>query len=265
MIEDIARRTAEVLPRYGSAFWTMLTHPVAQVAPRSRTGAQVWDAVLFWAVSLAIFLMTRYIAFSSLADPVLFFTSGAITGLLQLLLVALAFFCVFRLFGAPYALGSFLIATACIHGVVLPLEAVLNIGAFGIMRILDADLYRQAVNSLSGCGQVTSLAAMGQVIDARMAADPAQALRLILLYMAVTLPLFGVLITYGIAYLRVLARLTADPPHPGAARFLLMIGLGSTLALAGLFFAALFNWALFQDTTLCLQPAGTQPLVTVAE
>ena len=48
MIENIAKRILEVLPRYGSTFWTLLAHPVAEVAPRSRDGKMVWDAVLFW-------------------------------------------------------------------------------------------------------------------------------------------------------------------------------------------------------------------------
>lgn len=254
MIEDIARRTAEVLPRYGATYWALLSQPVARITPRSRAGTQVWDAMLFWVVSLAIFLLTRYIAFSSIADPVLFFVSSAITALVQLVMVALAFFWVWRVFGAPYPLGSFLIATACIHGVVLPLEAVLNVGLFGIMRILDADLYRLAINSVSGCGQVTSMDALAQAMEARMqAANPAQTLRLILLFMAMSLPLFSVLIGYGVAYARVLARLTAEPVRPGSARLLLMLVLGSALAGTGLFFSALFDWALFQDPALCLQ------------
>ena len=55
---------------------------------RSRAGTGVWDAVLFWSVSLAIFLVTRYIAFGAGSDPALFFIAGSITGLVQLLLVA---------------------------------------------------------------------------------------------------------------------------------------------------------------------------------
>lgn len=66
---------------------------------------------LFWAVSVAIFLLTRYIAFSSGAPPALFFVARGISSLLQLLLVSLAFFWVWRLFGAKHSLGSFLIAT----------------------------------------------------------------------------------------------------------------------------------------------------------
>lgn len=256
VIEDIAKRTAEVLPRYGATLWALLAQPVAQITPRSRNGTQVWDAMLFWAVSLALFLLTRYIAFGSITDPGLFFVSSAITGLLQLVLVSLSFFWVWRIFGAPYPLGSFLIATACIHGVVLPLEAVLNLVLFGIMRLLDADIYRLAVNSMSGCGQVTSMDAIAQAMEARMqAADPAQTLRLILLYMVVSLPLFGVLIGYGVAYVRVLARLTAEPARPGTARLLLMLVLGTALAGTGLLFSALFDWTLFQDPELCLQAA----------
>ncbi len=175
---------------------------------------------------------------------------------MQLVLVALAFFLVWRLFGAPYPLGSFLIATACIHGLVRPLEAVLNMGIFCVIRILDAELYRLAVNSMSGCGEVTSMELLAQAMGARaQAPDPGQTLRLLLLYIVMTLPLFGVLIGYGVAYLRVLARLTAEPAPPSAARLFLMVVLGVALAGTGLFFSALFDWSLFQDPALCLQAA----------
>lgn len=243
MLEEIAKRTVAILPRYGGTFWKLLAHPVAQVTPRSRAGGAVWDAVLFWAVSMTIFLLTRYIAFSSAAPPGLFFLARGLSGILQLLLVSLAFFWTWRLFGAKQPLGSFLIATACIHGVVLPLEAVLQLAAFAAMRIIDQDLFRLAANSVSGCGQVTTLTALNSALQ-----DPQAALRPILLYVIITLPLFGVLITYGIAYCRILARLARF----GAARLLPMFLLGGALALAGLSFAALFDWILFNNTALCL-------------
>ncbi|MDU9006563.1 hypothetical protein [Sedimentitalea todarodis] len=251
MLEDIVKRTVEVLPRYGSTFWALLAHPVAQVTPRSRAGTAVWDAVLFWAVSVAILLLTRYIAFSSDAAPTLFFVARGLSSILQLLLVSLAFFWVWRLFGARHPLGSFLIATACIHGVVLPLEAVLQLGSFGVMRIIGEDLFRLSANSVSGCGQVTTLAAL----QAALQDNPQTSLRPILLYIVTTLPMFGVLIGYGIAYCRILARLAEGPARFGPARLLLMFLLGGTLALIGLSFAALFDWILFNNSTLCLTPA----------
>lgn len=260
MIEDIAKRITSVLPRYGKTYWALLTHPVAQVGPRSRDGTQVWDALLFWAISAAIFLLIRYIAFSSGADPVLFFVARGIVSLLQLLLVSLAFFWVWRLFGARYPLGSFLIATACIHGVVLPLEAVLNMGSFGLMRIIDDDLFRGAINSLNGCGQIATPATLAQPIGAHMQAeDPTQTRRLLLLYAVVTLPLFGVLFAYGVAYVRVLVQLAESTTRFGAARISLMLVLATALALLGLSFAALFDWTLFRDPALCLGTAASQP------
>ncbi len=254
MLEDIVKRTVAVLPRYGRTFWALLAHPVAQVTPRSRAGTAVWDAVLFWAVSLAILLLTRYIAFSSNAAPSLFFAARGLSSLLQLLLVSLAFFWVWRLFGARYPLGSFLIATACIHGVVLPLGAVLQLGSFGVMRIIGEDLFRLSANSVSGCGQITTLAAL----QATLQADPQMSLRPLLLYIVTTLPLIGVLIGYGIAYCRILTRLAEGSVRFGPARLLPMFVLGGSLALIGLSFAALFDWILFHNSALCL-PATPPP------
>lgn len=259
MLEDIIRRTFAVLPRYGSTFWTLLAHPVTQVTPRSRAGTAVWDAVLFWAVSVTIFLLTRYIAFSSAADPTLFFVARGISSILQLLLVSLAFFWVWRLFGTKYPLGSFIIATACIHGVVLPIEAVLQLGAFAIMRIIGEDLFRLSADSISGCGQVTTWAALQATFTAQIQSAPQTALRSFLLYVATTLPLFGVLIGYGIAYCRILMRLDERDPRSGLPRLFLMLFLGGILAVIGLSFTAMIDWILFNNSALCLTAPSIPP------
>lgn len=254
MIERIAGRIAEVLPRYGGTLWALARHPVAEVVPRSRDGTGVWDAVLFWAVSVATFLMTRYIAFSSGSDFTLFFVARGISSVVQLLLVSLAFFWVWRVFGVRrYPLGSFVIATACIHGVVLPIEAVLSLGSIGVARMMDEDLFRQMVNSFSGCGQVTSLGALQDSTQAAFDGNPSRQMRLTLVHMFATLPLLIVLAVYSVAYLRVLARLV-----DGVRRWRLaaMILLGCALSLIGLTYVTIFDLTLFHDESLCLDPVG---------
>lgn len=254
MIEEIAKRTADVLPRYGSTYWALLTQPVTQTVPRSRQGKLVWDAVLFWTVSLAVYLLTRYIAFSSGADPVLFFVARGISSLLQLVLVSLAFFWVWRLFGSGLGLGSFLIATACIHGVVLPLEAVLNLGSIGVARIIDEDLYRQAVNSLNGCGQIMTFTELEAAVQSWVDGNPDQPMKFILLYIVVTLPLIIVLVAFSVVFARVLGQLAPERRRTKPVIILLMLMLGALLAVIGLFFTTLFDWILFNDPNLCIQP-----------
>lgn len=256
MIENIVTRTLAVLPRYGATLWALLAHPVDEVAARSREGRQVWDAVLFWSVSLGIFLVTRYIAFSPGANPVNFVVARGVSGLVQLVLVSGAFFLVWRLFGARYPIGSFVIATACIHGVVLPLEAVLSLGAFGAARILNEDLFRLMVNSVNGCGEITTPEAMRNAMARVMDGAPAEVLGLFGLYTVLTLPFLGLVAGYGIAYCRVLARLAEGEAPFGMARVLLMLALGGALALAGLSFAALFDWTLYRDSAVCMELGG---------
>lgn len=256
MIEKILGQILAVLPRYGGTLWALLAHPVEEVAGRSRDGRLVWDAVLFWSVSVGIFLITRYIAFSPAANPVFFFVASGVSFLLQLLLVSGAFFVVWRLFGAKYQIGSFIIATACIHGVVLPFNAVLGIGSFGAARIINEDLFRQMVNSFNGCGQVITRQAMEASVAAGIGGAHVEGLGLIGLYILLTLPLLGVLLTYAIAYFRVLAQLAEDAAPFGLARVLLMLVLGSALAFAGLSFNALFDWTLFHDAALCMPVGG---------
>jgi hypothetical protein len=253
LIENIAKRILEVLPRYGSTLWALSTHPVAEVTPRSQDGKLVWDAVLFWAVSMTIFQLTRFIAFSPNADPVLFFVAGGIGSVVQLLLVSLAFFGVGRLFGAQYDLGNFIIATACIHGVVLPLEAVLAIGLFGITRIMDEGLFQLAINSFNGCGQVVTLPELQGKLDALVQGAPARMLWLVFLYLLMYLLFLALLIGYTVAYFRVLARLDVGRARVGFARIILMFVLGSALAVTGLTFNSLFEWTLFNDPDLCLE------------
>ncbi|AVO38026.1 hypothetical protein [Pukyongiella litopenaei] len=251
MIDQIAARVAEVLPRYGATLWALARHPVIEVVPRSRAGTGVWDAVLFWSVSVAIFLMTRYIAFSSGSDFALFFVARGIASIVQLLLVSLVFFQVWRLFGTRRPLGSFIIATACIHGVVLPIEAVVSLGSVGIARIIDEDLFRMMVNSFNGCGQVMSLGKMQGSLQAAFDDDMSRQLWLSLAYMLATLPLLAVLAVYGVAYLRVLLRLAAA----GWWRRAAMILLGCAVTLAGLSYVAIIDLTLFHDQSLCLGPA----------
>ena len=253
LIENIAKRIADVLPRYGNTFWALLRHPIAEVVPRSRDGVLIWDAVLFWAVSMAIFQLTRFIAFSPDADPVLFFVAAGISSVVQLLLVSMAFFCIWRLFGAQYNLGSFIIATACIHGVVLPLESVSGIGLFGITRIIDDDLFHLMTNSFNGCGQVMTLPELNSSVEALLLGASAQKLWLAFLYFLMTFIYLGLLIGYTVAYMRVLAQLAVGRAQFGFAKITVMLVLGGTLAITGLTFNALFNWALYSDPGLCLQ------------
>lgn len=254
MIETIVNRSIAVLPRYGATLWKLLAHPVAEVAPRSRAGDHVWDAVLFWSVSMAFFLLTRYIAFSPGADSMLYFTARGLSSILQLLLVSMAFFLVWKLFGSRFRAGSFIIATACIHGIILPLEAVLSLVSFGVARIIDFDLYRVMVNSVNGCGQIVSPDTLGNASRTGLDGPDGPKLNLIGLYILLTLPLIGVLIAYGIAYFRVLAQLAEGRKPFGRARVLLMLVLGCLTAGLALSYTVVFDWTLFNDAAMCLPP-----------
>ena len=259
MIENIVNRTFGILPRYGATLWTVLAHPVSAVAPRARDGRHVWDAVLFWSMSVGIYLITRYIGYSPGADPVDFFVARGIGFLVQLLVVAAAFWLVWRLFGAIHPLGSFIIATACLHGAVLPLETVLLMGAFGAVRLIEEDLFRVMVNTVNGCGQFMSLDLVREMLSARLQAAPTQVSGLILLGLGLAVPLVGVQVGYGIAYARVLARLAEGDRPFGLVRVLPMLVLGCMLALAGMSFATLFDWTLFRDPALCMPVGANLP------
>jgi len=252
LIEDVVKRALDTLPRYGATYWALLAHPVDEVLPRSRQGLLVWDAVLFWSVSLAIYVLTRYLAFGTGVDSTIFVLARGLSFMVQLLLVSLAFFVVWRLFGARYSFGSFLIATACFHGIVLPLEAVFNLTSFGAAKIMDEQLFQLMVNSINGCGQVVSPDRLQQALNAFVNGNEKHVLPLLGLYLAITMPILCIYLAYGFAFFRVLAGLAEGQREFGRVRISLMLALGCCLAVLAASFTGVFDWILFHKPGLCI-------------
>lgn len=230
MIETIAQRLAGFLPQYGTTLWAVLSAPVVWISSHALREGEAWRAVTFWAASFALYTLTRFLMFNRLAEPFAYVAAVFLSNGLHLVLTALGFTLVWRLFRHPLPLGSVLSALAYCWGAVVPIQTVLVILMFGIMRVLDEGLYVVLANTLNGCRDLLAAQGLRETLFASV--DQAGALGLwgLGLYALLFLVLTLCAATYAIAFLRGLQAMAQVRLVP----LLLMSALGALLwVLAG--------------------------------
>lgn len=201
MLKDVLDRVATQLPRYFGQLCDVLARPVAEVHRRARAEDGLDQAVIFWSISLIFYLTTRYVAYYSDVDEVRYFVGNLIASCVTLVVVSLAIWWVWHLFGAGASLASHVAATAYVWGALMPIQAVLHAIAIGTTRLMSDEVYAWLRETTAGCfGERTpDFGAM-----AARAFETETGLPAFGVYSGIVLVSTTIDLVYCVAYLRVL-------------------------------------------------------------
>lgn len=244
MIETLAQHVLGALQIYGKTLWSIWRAPVTWTAEKARRSDSTWPALQFWAVSLAIYILTRHLMFGQKVEAWKFAVSLLFSNGLSLILIALSFFLAWRLFRAELQMSSILSATAYCWGAYLPVQIVSGVVIMGAIRTTDPATYALTVNFLLGCGDL--IAALDNVDAFRNAVSQAWVGFLTASVLLLIDTLIG--IVFLVAYIRVMARLNPI----GVPRLLGVVVLAALLSILGISLATAFGTMLIGDGSGCL-------------
>lgn len=250
MFETLAQKLAGFLPYYGATLWSVLRDPVPWIVARTRLQGDAWPAITFWSASFALYLLTHFLMFGRTVDPFTYVVATLMSNGVHLILTALGFVFVWRLFGRVLELPSVLIAAAYCWGAVIPVQIVLIIVMFGTIRLVSEAAFVNIANTLNGCGDFAATLGLGDEVSRAIASANLLELGALALYAGLFVIFAAVSVYYGAAFLRVLRQLAPAGP----VKFALMSGLGVVLwGLAGSV-SAVVDVMLLTDQSACLRP-----------
>jgi len=250
MIETVAQKLAHFLPQYGTILWAVLRRPVVYIRSHAARLTEPGPAVTFWAASMGIYILTRFLMFERLPNPFAYVAATGVSSGVFLILSALGFSWAARLLQRPVPVPVTLSAMAYTVGALIPVQSFLVILIFGAMRILNPALFVIVGNILNGCRDFAALGNILAEVDAGLAQPGSLGVWALGLYALFFLALSGIWLVYALACARALRRL-AEASVP---RFAVICMLGFVLMLVAGAASSGVSLMLLADKEACLAP-----------